>query len=128
MQNWLKIHGDAIEVVFANNDDMALGAIDALKRVEIPSADWPVVVGIDGTSVGLEAVLLGELAGTVLNDAAGQAQQLLDLACALVFGTPMPELSDGKYIRLPYRAITLKNVTEYLEKVEKWKPIARSLP
>ena len=44
-----------IELVIANNDDMALGAIDALKTSHLKRADWPVVVGIDGTDVGLAA-------------------------------------------------------------------------
>ena len=103
MVRWLEIHGNSIEIVFANNDDMALGAIDALKRAGVPFEDWPVVVGIDGTSVGLEAVALGELAGTVHNDAAGQAKGLLDLAYALSTDSPLPALQDGKYIRLPTR-------------------------
>lgn len=45
-----------IELIIANNDDMALGAIDALRDSKIPKADWPGVVGIDGTDVGLAAV------------------------------------------------------------------------
>ena len=41
-----------IELIIANNDDMALGAIDALKASQIPKEEWPGVVGIDGTDVG----------------------------------------------------------------------------
>lgn len=47
---------------------MALGAIDALKTSHLKRADWPVVVGIDGTDVGLAAVASGEMVGTVYND------------------------------------------------------------
>ena len=43
-----------IELIIANNDDMALGAIDALKASQIPKEEWPGVVGIDGTDAGLE--------------------------------------------------------------------------
>lgn len=118
MQEWLRTHGSTIEVVLANNDDMALGAIDALKRTGIPSADWPMIVGIDGTSVGLKAVLTGEMTATVHNDARGQAESLLDLAFALSAGTELPELVDGKYIRLPYRTVTPENVMTFMQEVE----------
>lgn len=116
MARWLEKHGAGIELVFANNDDMALGAIDALKRADIPREEWPVVVGIDGTPVGLEAVKNGEMAGTVYNDAKGQAMGLLDIIFALEFGGEMPQLAEGRYLRLPYQAITAENVDEYLAK------------
>lgn len=114
MMQWLQSYGEAIELVFANNDDMALGAIDALKRTTIPIESWPVIVGIDGTPVGLEAVKNGEMAGTVYNDGPGQAKALLDLAFALSTGGPLPPLEDERYIRLPYKIVTSANVDEFL--------------
>lgn len=114
MQAWLREHGPAIEVVFANNDDMALGAIDALKRADVPRADWPVILGIDGTSVGVKAVFAGEMAATVYNDFRGQAKSMLTLAYALAMGETLPPLTDGKYIRLPYQVITPRNVEDFL--------------
>lgn len=114
MARWLEKHGGGIELVFANNDDMALGAIDALKRAGVPQEEWPVVLGIDGTPVGLAAVESSEMAGTVYNDAKGQAMGLLDLIFALELGGPMPQLTDGRYLRLPYQPITRENVEEYL--------------
>lgn len=62
MSQWLESYRDEIEVVFANNDDMALGAIDALKESDVEH--WPLVVGIDGTDVALDAVDRHELYGT----------------------------------------------------------------
>ena len=56
MTQMLAEYDGEIELVIANNDDMALGAIDALKTSHLKRADWPVVVGIDGTDVGLAAV------------------------------------------------------------------------
>lgn len=99
--------GDSIELVIANNDDMALGAIDALKTLEIPQEEWPVIVGIDGTDVGLEAVINGEMAATVYNDKEGQAKGMLDLACQLCISgdTGSLTLEEGKYIRLPYAKV-----------------------
>lgn len=118
MTQWIEEHGQSIEVVFANNDDMALGAIDALKKAEIPQDFWPMVVGIDGTPVGLAAVAAGEMAGTVYNDAAGQANALFTLARSLVIdGAPASDLplQQGKYIRLDYMMITKENVEYYLK-------------
>ena len=56
MTQLISQNGTKIELVLANNDDMALGAIDALKASELSRDEWPIVVGIDGTDVGLEAV------------------------------------------------------------------------
>ena len=111
MQTFLATYGEEIEVILANNDDMALGAADVLKEAgwKPGDAEWPVILGIDGTSVGLDAVKKGEFLGTVLHDGEGQAHAMLELAYALVTENELPEeyrLKDGKYIRLPYRAIT----------------------
>ncbi|MCD8154752.1 MAG: galactose ABC transporter substrate-binding protein [Clostridiales bacterium] len=107
--------GDEIEMILANNDDMALGAIDALKAAGVSEEDWPVIVGIDGTDVGLEAVQNGEMAGTVYNDKEGQALEMLKLAYALATDSGWEEvdLEDGKYIRLPYSKVTAENAGEF---------------
>lgn len=117
MKQFLESYGEEIEVVFANNDDMALGAIDTLKDFGMSESDedWPVVLGIDGTVVGLDAVKKGEMLGTVLNDFRGQAQGMLELAYSIKTEKPLPEefeLSDGKYIRLPYKIVTEDNLGE----------------
>lgn len=117
MRQFINEFGGRIEVVLANNDDMALGAVDALKEagLDIRSDQWPVVLGIDGTSVGLKAVENGELLGTVLNDAKGQAQGMLELAYSIVMDEKLSgrfELLDGRYIRQPYKIVTKKNLGE----------------
>lgn len=96
-----------IELILANNDDMALGAIDALKELNIPRSDWPVIVGVDGTDVGLEAVEAGEMAGTAYNDKEGQAKGILELAYTLAMGEDVDrlELEDQKYMRFPYQKV-----------------------
>lgn len=118
MAQMLGEYGSAIELVLANNDDMALGAIDALKAAQLPQESWPIVVGIDGTAVGLEAVRSGEMAGTVYNDKEGQAKAMLELAYALSTGGSLKDLGleNGKYIRLPYEKVGADEVEEYMEK------------
>lgn len=118
MAQMLVEYGSKIELVLANNDDMALGAIDALKTAEIVQERWPVIVGIDGTNVGLEAVRNGEMAGTVYNDKEGQAKAMLDLAYELSTGGSLTdlELENGKYIRLPYAKVGAEDVENYIDK------------
>ena len=115
MSQMIDEYREEIELVLANNDDMALGAIDAYQALDIPAKERPVILGIDGTDVGLEAVRTGELAGTVYNDKEGQARAIVDLACALITGEGKEELSltDGKYIRLPYELVTAENAAQF---------------
>ena len=107
--NWNRAQAQTkmIELVLANNDDMALGAVDALKEAEIPQKEWPAVFGIDGTDVGQTALSKGELKGTVYNDKEGQAKAMLSLAMQLARGGSLEDLDlqDGKYIRLPYKKL-----------------------
>lgn len=114
MGQMLSQYGDSIELVLANNDDMALGAIDELKAEEIPLEDWPAIVGIDGTDVGVEAVLAGEMIGTVYQDGDGQAREMLNLALVLTTDGDLSglDLQDGKYIRLPHHIITAQTLAD----------------
>ncbi len=107
MNQWLEEFGDRIELVLANNDDMALGAIDAWKESGKPY--MAVVVGVDGTEAALDAMREGTLAGTVVNDTEGQARGMMELAYSLYFQTPLPddiELEEDTYIRLPHTVVT----------------------
>ena len=74
-------------------------------------------MGVDATPPALEAVEAGTLKGTVQNDAAGQARAMLELACALAGGTApgdAVELTDGKYVWLPYTTVTKENLEAFL--------------
>ena len=117
MEQWLQEFGDAIEVVFANNDDMALGAIDACLDAGMEQEDLPFIVGVDATPPALEAVAQGTLQGTVQNDAAGQAEQILAICCAVMGGKDPGttlNLEDGKYAWLEYTTVTAENLAEFL--------------
>ena len=100
------------------DNKIELGAIDALKASQIPKEEWPGVVGIDGTDVGLNAVKNEEMLGTVYNDKEGQAQEILNLAFAIATNGKTDEipLLNGKYVRIPYHKVTLDNVEEYENK------------
>ena len=113
MRQWLRDFGENIEVVFANNDDMALGAIDACEEAGLDKNTMPFIVGVDATPPALEALREGTLKGTVRNDASGLAQSILDLAVSLSAGgepSPEIELTDGRYVWLEYEAVTAKDL------------------
>lgn len=116
MSQWWTDYHDKIEIVFANNDDMALGAIDFLENANVPLNRWPVILGIDGTPDGLEAVAQEKMYGTILNDANGQANAMMALLYSIATQTPLPQqyqLMDERYIRLPHQMITKENVEQF---------------
>ncbi len=116
MAAWLSAFGDKIEVVFANNDDMALGAIEALKAAGYFQGDkYMPVIGVDATAPALDALADGKLLGTVLNDAKGQGNAILEISYALAKGKD-PELeglTDGKYCWVPYQPVTKENMDQF---------------
>ncbi|KAB8141542.1 galactose/glucose ABC transporter substrate-binding protein MglB [Chloroflexia bacterium SDU3-3] len=119
MAAFLGSQGDKIEAVLANNDDMALGAIEALKAAGYFTGDKYVpVVGVDATVPGLAALKDKTMLGTVLNDAKNQGKATLDLSYVLAQGqAPTKEnvgydITDGKYIWVPYKKITIDNIQD----------------
>ena len=97
MEQWLELYPDTIELVISNNDDMALGAIDALDRAGGKKIS---VVGIDGTTQGQDAVQSGKMLGTVSSDKTGYANAIFTIAAAVGMGEPIPgeiTLDKGKY-------------------------------
>ena len=116
MEQLIGQYHSQIELVLANNDDMALGAMDAYKKLNYTESALPLFFGIDGTDAGLEAVMNSELAGTVYNDKEGQAGAMAELCVALLTGTGMDEIEFQKdrCIYLPYETVTKGNVSEFL--------------
>ncbi|MCT8977835.1 galactose/glucose ABC transporter substrate-binding protein MglB [Clostridium sp. CX1] len=119
MAAFLASNGDKIEAVFANNDDMALGAIEALKAGGYFKGDKYVpVVGVDATAPGLQAIGDGTMLGTVLNDAKNQGIATFKVSEVLAKGqTPSKEnigydITDGKYIWINYKPITKDNMND----------------
>ena len=114
---WAKF-GDRIEVVLCNNDDMALGAIEALRQEGFfDGTKYLPVVGVDATAPALQALEQGTLLGTVLNDAKNQGKATFDIAFALATGADPAAagwtLSDGKYVWVPYQKVTKDNYTQF---------------
>ncbi|WP_152393465.1 galactose ABC transporter substrate-binding protein [Paenibacillus guangzhouensis] len=119
MAAFLASQGDKIEAVLANNDDMALGAIEALKaNGYFKDNKFMPVVGVDATAPALQALEQGTLLGTVLNDAKNQGKASITLASVLAKGeTPSKEnvgfdISDNQYIWISYKKITKDNMAD----------------
>jgi methyl-galactoside transport system substrate-binding protein len=115
---------DKIEAVLCNNDDMALGAVEALKAEGYnkgDSAKYIPVVGVDATAPALQAMKEGSLLGTVLNDAANQGKATVNIAAAAAAGKDITkenigyEVTDGKYIWINYVKVTQENYKDYLK-------------
>ncbi|MDR2022650.1 MAG: galactose ABC transporter substrate-binding protein [Hungatella sp.] len=107
MEQWLLEYPDEAEVVICNNDDMALGAADALER----KGDMrPVkIVGIDGTPQGLEGLRTGKLFGTVQCDCQEYANVIFEIAAAESLGQNVQEivkLDRDKYYECRQKALT----------------------
>lgn len=111
MEQWLALYPDTIELVVSNNDDMALGAIDAMERADITGVN---VIGIDGTTPGLEAVENGKMLGTVSANKEIYADAIMKLAAGCALGemtqTEYP-LVDGTYYWAP-QEILIHNMEE----------------
>ncbi|HET7727939.1 MAG TPA: sugar ABC transporter substrate-binding protein [Candidatus Limnocylindrales bacterium] len=105
MENWLQ-SGDQIDVVCANNDEMALGAIEALKNAN--KLDEVLVGGVDATADALAAMAAGELEVTVFQDANGQGGGGVEAAVKLVNGESVPDLID-----IPYQLVTPENMADF---------------
>ena len=98
-ESWLLKRSD-IELILCNNDDMALGAADAVARLGLELRN---IVGIDGTPQGLEAVEDGKLLGTVVMDYAAHGQAIFQLSRALDAGEELDEMEnmENNSIRIP---------------------------
>jgi len=105
MENWLQ-SGDQIDIVCANNDEMALGAIAALKAAG--KLDSVLVGGVDATGDALAAMEAGELEVTVFQDASGQGGGGVDAAIKLIGGESVPD-----YVDVPYVLVTLDNINDF---------------
>ena len=111
---------DEIELVLSNNDDMAMGAVDAYNALNYTEENRPVFFGVDGTAVGLQAVKDGDLAGTVYNDKEAQANVMAQLSVALVTGEGLDAIAfeNERYIYVPYLKVDQENVDTFIERSE----------
>jgi inositol transport system substrate-binding protein len=106
MTNWIS-SGDSFDAVFGNNDEMAIGAIQAMKSAGI-SMDDVVVGGVDATSDALVAMAQGDMDVTVFQDLAGQGAGSIQTAMALANGEAV-----DKQVFIPFKLVTPENLADF---------------
>ncbi len=106
MQNWTG-NGEAIDIVAANNDEMAIGAAMALEK----SQKKLLIGGIDATPDGLKALASDKIQVTVFQDTVGQGKTALAVALKLIKGEKVES-----HVWIPFELVTKENMQTYVEK------------
>jgi len=104
-QDIIQAHPD-IDLIYAHNDDMALGAIAALKGAN--RLNGCLVSGVDATDAGLKAVQAGELSQTIKQDAKGQGEGAITLVQGFLSGHPPTQ-----GLVIPFTSITRSNIAQF---------------
>ena len=120
MNRLISQYGTEIELVLSNNDEMALGAVEAYRTVGYAREDWPVIFGIDGLEDALKAVKAGEMQGSILNDRVDQAKEMAKMAVKLFEGEDFDQenLKEDRYYFSEYQKVDSSNIDEYLSAEE----------
>lgn len=109
VNNWLSTYGTELNAICSNNDEMALGAVEALKKANRTDV---LVVGVDATPDGCASVQSGEMMGTVYQDSVGQGGGAVEKAVEMAQGTT-PESS---ITWIPYVPVTQENIDDFIGK------------
>ena len=108
--NALSQYGDKIEVVFCNNDAMALGALQSIQQAGRTVGKDVYLVGVDALVEAVQNVVDGNMTGTVLNDDVGQATKAAEATKLFVEGKDVE-----KYYWVDYVKVTKDNASQYLK-------------
>ena len=106
MENWIQSYGGRIDAVFAQNDEMGIGALHALEQAHLK--DKVPVVSIDAIAEALQMVKAGRLDATVFQDARAQGSTAVETACRIVRGQPY-----DKKAFIPFKLVTAANVGDF---------------
>ena len=112
-QDALTQFGDQVEVVFCNNDSMALGALQAIQAAGRVIGEDIYLVGVDALTDAVQNIVDGKFTGTVFNDYFGQAQGAAELAVKFLNGEEVDAVNMVDYVK-----VTADNAAEILEKIK----------
>ena len=110
--NDLAQFGEQVEVVFCNNDDMAIGALQSIQAAGRKVNEDIYLVGVDALDAALNEVQAGNMTGTVLNDAVGQATAAVEEMENLLGGATYAANSQSVYV--DYVKVTPDNVQDFM--------------
>ena len=111
--NSLSQYGDDVEVVFCNNDAMALGALQSIEAAGRTVGEDIYLVGVDALTEALDNVASGKMTGTVFNDHFSQSHAAAIAAANYLTGT-----ENEHYIGCDYVKVTADNVADIQEKLK----------
>lgn len=106
MAKWLST-GTKIDAIAANNDEMALGALIAMKQAKV-SPKTVLVAGVDATPDALASMKSNELALTVFQDAKGQGVGSVQAAVKMIKKQKLPDMN-----MIPYELVVQENISKY---------------
>lgn len=109
-QDALTQFGEEVEVVFCNNDAMALGALQAIEAAGRKVNEDIYLVGVDALTEAVQNVLDGKMTGTVFNDHIAQAKSAADIAVKYLKGEAVDPVN-----MVDYRKVTTENAQEVLD-------------
>jgi len=98
--NALTVYGYDVEVVFCNNDGMAMGALTAIQTAGRIIGEDIYLVGVDALPEAVEAIKIGDMTGTVLNDHIGQSHTAVDVAVKLLNGEEIDNYYWVNYVKV----------------------------
>ena len=98
--NALSKYGDKVEVVFCNNDGMALGAQTAIEAAGRKVGEDIYLVGVDALPEAIDLIKEGNMTGTVLNDHIGQSHAAVDVAVQLLNGEEIQNYYWVNYVKV----------------------------
>lgn len=107
--NALSQYGNEIEVVFCNNDAMALGALQSIEQAGRVVGEDIYLVGVDALAEAVQNVVDGKMTGTVLNDDVGQATAAVEATKLFVEGQTVEQ-----YYWVDYVKVTAETAANYL--------------
>lgn len=109
VSNWMT-SGEDIRAIASNNDEMAIGALQALGK----NPNHILIAGVDGTPDALQMLKSGKMIATIFQDAKGQGEGAVDAAIKLANGEKVEKIID-----VPYQLITKENMAEFTNRNQK---------
>jgi inositol transport system substrate-binding protein len=104
-ENWITAYGNRLKAILGNNDEMALGAVEACKKANRKDI---IVMGVDAIPDALTAVGTGDLKATVLQDSVGQGRGAAEAAVNALTGKNQPPIN-----WVPFVYIDQSNLAKY---------------